>query len=284
MPAGKINSSHLNNQQNLTSCSFYDHFMVFVFGFFISRADHYRMRLLLLFIDEPIPGNVLPELAREIGDIKSSHYYKAMLEVMLRQLQGLENCRIRFCYSPLDAGDATKFWLLPKMSATACETDNVYVTSNAQLKGPQRQEIDFRPQGEGSIAQRLKRAFSEGFSDGYTAIATVDPTCIECGARWINASFAQFHKQTSRDTLIGPGTRGNSYMIALKSQASELFQEIRQTNQDFMSISESKAQQTGRNIELLPPLSTMSSLSDWQRLLDTPLGPALKKALGEPTH
>ena len=73
-------------------------------------------------------------------------------------------------------------------------------------------------------------------------------------------------------------------MIALKSEAPNEIQEIQQTKQGFMSLSESKAQQTGRNIELLPPLDTILSLNDWHRLLDTPLGPALKKALGEPVY
>lgn len=242
------------------------------------------MRLLLLFIDEPTAGKALPELSTEIGATKAVDYYKALVEVMLRQLQGLENCRIRFCYAPHDAGDAIKFWLLPKMLATSCETENVYITSNTQSPELYRQEIDFYPQGEGPLAQRLSRAFSDGFADGYEAIATVDPTCIECGARWINASFAKFHKPTSSDTLIGPSREGSSYMIALKSEAPNVIQEIRQTKQGFMSLSESKAKQTGRNIELLPPLDTILSLNDWHRLLDTPLGPALKKALGEPVN
>ena len=247
------------------------------------------MRLLLLFIDEPIPGKVLPEIEAELGASRASDIYKAMVEVMLRQLQGLENCRIRFCYSPDDACDATKFWLLPEMAATSCETKNVYVTSNSQFPNAQTQEIDFRSQGEGSIDKRLERAFNDGFSDGYREIAIVDPTCIECGARWINASFARLHKETSRDTIIGPSKQGNHYLLALKSAAPELFQETldpkqneQEQKQSLLSISESHAQKIGRETELLPPLSVTSTPSDWQRLLATPLGPALKKALGEP--
>ena len=54
------------------------------------------MRLLLVLINEPIPGEVLPKLAADVGEAKASDYYKALIEVMLRQLQGLEKCRVRF--------------------------------------------------------------------------------------------------------------------------------------------------------------------------------------------
>ncbi|MDG1358053.1 MAG: DUF2064 domain-containing protein [Akkermansiaceae bacterium] len=240
------------------------------------------MRLLLVFIEEPTPGEVLPELAAEVGAEKACHYYKAMVEVMLKQLQGLEKCRIRFCYSPHGASDATRFWLLPQMAATTCETEHLYITSNPSSPELQIQEIDFRAQGGGSMAQRLKRAFSAGFSDGYQEIAIVDPTCIECGARWINASFARFHSETSRDTLIGATDRGDHYILALKSEAPDLFEEADGQSKTRLIISESKAQQLGREVEHLPPLSVTTCLDDWHRLLDSPLGPALKKALGEP--
>lgn len=240
------------------------------------------MRLLLVFIDEPIPGEVLPELTAEVGAEKACDYYKAMVEVMLRQLQGLENCRIRFCYSPIEAHDATKFWLLPHMAAKSSESENVYITTNSSSSDLKHQELDFRPQGEGNLSQRLKRAFADGFSDGYQEIAIVDPTCIECGARWINASFARFHAEAARDTLIGQTGRGNHYLLVLKSEAPELFDETQEDRKALLKISESRAQQIGRQVEHLPPLSVTSTLDDWHRLITTPLGPALKKALGDP--
>ncbi len=237
------------------------------------------MRLLLVFIEEPTPGKVLPEITAKIGAEKACQYYKAMVEVMLKQLQGLEKCRIRFCYSPHGAGDATRFWLLPQIPATRCDIEGLYIASSPEL---QTQEIDFRAQGGGSLAERQRRAFSAGFSDGYQEIAIVDPTCIECGARWINASFARFHGETSRDTLIGASEGGDHYILALNSDAPDLFEQTEEQSKRGLAISDSKARQLGREVERLPPLSVTTCLDDWHRLLDSPLGPALKKALGEP--
>ena len=61
------------------------------------------MRLLLVFLKEPIPGKVKTRLAKDVGEDTAALYYKAIVEVLLKQLRGLENCRIRFCFTPDDA-------------------------------------------------------------------------------------------------------------------------------------------------------------------------------------
>ena len=240
------------------------------------------MRLLLVLINEPIPGEVLPKLAADVGEAKASDYYKALIEVMLRQLQGLEKCRVRFCYSPDDASDAAKFWLLPKMDARSSTTEDLYLAPSPASTAQLPQEVDFRPQGHGDLGQRIQRAFSDAFAEGYQEIALLDPTCIECGARWINATFARFHTKTSRDTVIGPTDKGRYYILALKSEAPELFEDIQWHSEALLSSTEAKAKRAGRNVELLPQLAETTTLEDWQRLLTSPLGAALKKALGEP--
>ncbi|NCF13452.1 MAG: hypothetical protein GWP68_08765, partial [Verrucomicrobiaceae bacterium] len=103
-----------------------------------------------------------------------------------------------------------------------------------------------------------------------------------CGARWINATFARFHTKKSRDTVIGPTDKGRYYILALKSEAPELFEDIPWHSETMLSSTEAKAKHAGRNVELLPQLAETTNLEDWQRLLTSPLGAALKKALGEP--
>jgi glycosyltransferase A (GT-A) superfamily protein (DUF2064 family) len=242
------------------------------------------MRLLLILVNEPVAGEVLPALAADVGEEKARDCYKALVEVMLKQLQGLEKCRIRFCYAPDDADDAVRFWLLAKMGASSSPTEHLYLTSSSHdgKAGDAAQEVDFRPQGKGNMAERIKRAFAEGFSEGYREIALIDPTCVECGARWINATFSRFHPESSRDTIIGPSTNERYYLLALKSDAPELFADIDWDSPGLLSSMQLAAKQAGRNLELLPPLGQTHNLEDWQRLLDSPLGPALKKALGEP--
>ncbi len=239
------------------------------------------MRLLLVVLQEPIPGAVLPKLAAEAGLEKACQYYKALIEVMITQLQGLENCRIRFCYTPEDASDAIKFWLLPRMEACSADEANLYhAPCSSTNENPQ--EIDFYPLRTPSIADGISKAFTDGFAEGFDQIAVLNPTCLECGARWINATFSRLHPETNRDAIIGPTYMDRYYILALKADTPELFAGIPWDSPRLLSLTQTAAEQSRREIELLPPLMETSSLEDWQRLIECPLGPALKKVLGGP--
>lgn len=237
------------------------------------------MRLLLVVIQEPIPGAVLSDLAADVGIEKACEYYKALIGVMVRQLRGLENCRIRFCYTPADAGDAIRFWLLPKMEACAADVADLYHAPFSSVK-EEPQEIDFYPLCTANTADGIREAFTDGFAEGFEQIALIDPTCLECGARWINATFSRLHPESSRDVVLGPTESGRYYILALRAETPELFTDIPWDSPQLLKQTQSAAKRAKRETELLPPLTDTINLQDWQRLLECPLGPALKKALG----
>lgn len=237
------------------------------------------MRLLMVFLKEPIPGEVKTRLASTVGDEEAARRYKALVEVLLRQLQGLENCRIRFCYAPDDADDAIRFWLLPLMNASSGETENVYLAPTA-LGEKYRQEIDFRPQGNGDLGERMQRAFAEAFVDGYEQIAIIGTDCPECGARWINAGFSRMAKDSNHG-MIGPSTDGGYYMLGIKTPCPTLFENISWSEDSVFTDTIAAAESAGLHLEQLPPLSDIDHETDWDKLLAGSLGPAVKKALGE---
>lgn len=237
------------------------------------------MRLLLIFLKEPIPGKVKTRLAADVGDEEAARYYKALVEVQLKQLQGLENCRIRFCYAPDDADDAIRFWLLPQMNGSRGETEDVYLAPTA-LGEKYRQEIDFRPQGDGDLGERMERAFAEGFADGFEEIAVIGTDCPDCGARWINAGFSRMAKE-SRHGMIGPSTDGGYYLLGLKNHSPSLFQNISWSEDNVLELTLTAANKADISLEQLPFLTDVDHLDDWENVLASPLGAALKKALGE---
>ena len=237
------------------------------------------MRLLMIFLKEPIPGKVKTRLASTVGSEEAARYYKALVEVLLRQLQGLENCRIRFCYAPDDANDAIRFWLLPQMNASRGETEHVYLAPTA-LGEKYRQEIDFRPQGGGDLGDRMQRAFAEGFTDGYEKIAVIGTDCPDCGARWINAGFSRMSNENTHG-IIGPSTDGGYYLLGLKTPCPEVFQNITWSEETVLEDTIAQAKGAGLHLEQLPPLTDIDEEDDWNKLLASPLGSAIKKALGE---
>jgi len=245
------------------------------------------MRLLLIFLKEPIPGQVKTRLASDVGQEKAARYYKALVEVLLRQLHGLNNTRIRFCYAPDDADDAIRFWLLPLMSATHGEPDTDHTTNSIFLAptGPasteNTQEIDFHAQGDGDLGYRINRAFAQGFNDGFREIAVIGTDCPDCGARWINSAFARLSGNNNRHGVIGPCPDGGYYLLALKSHTPELFSDIPWSSSKVLSATLTAAENAKLFMDQLPPLSDIDHIDDWHRIMESPLGAALKKALGE---
>ncbi len=240
-----------------------------------------HMRLLLVFLKEPIPGKVKTRLAQDVGDEDASRYYKALVEVLLRQLQGLQDCRIRFCYAPDDAEDAIRFWLLPEMRATSSSTEGLYLAPHSHTVEKPIQEVDFRPQGSGHLGDRLDRALTSAFEEDYNEVAVIGTDCPDCGARWINAAFSRLNSDKGHDLVIGPSTDGGYYLMILKSPAPTLFQNIPWSENDVFEKTAEAAKSAGLNLESLPELSDVDHLSDWERVIASPLGAALKKALGE---
>ena len=215
------------------------------------------MRLLLVMLKEPLEGQVKTRLAASVGDQKATTYYKALVEVLLKQLQGLNHCRIRFCYTPDDARDAVRFWLLPQMNASiSTDHTDLFLAPSSPHLNILDQEIDFRPQGDGNLKNRIERMFQQGFSDDFTEVALIKSDCPECGARWINAAFAHLAADTEK-TILGPDTHGGNYLI-MKSAST-----------------------TAVSTETLPQLTPVVRIDDWLKLRKTPLDAALKKILKE---
>lgn len=237
------------------------------------------MRLLLVFLKEPIPGKVKTRLASSIGEEEATRYYKAMVEVLLKQLRGLIDCRIRFCYAPDDAGDAIRFWLLPEMGATSGEKKDIYLAPVYTEEQHNHQEVDFYPQGDGDLGERMSRAFLNGFSDGYTSIAVIGTDCPDCGARWINAAFSRLEASHSRDGMIGPSEDGGYYLLALKKQAPYLFENIPWSEHNVLEKTMCVAHTKGLTLETLPTLRDVDTIAEWNQLIKSPLGAAIKKAL-----
>lgn len=243
------------------------------------------MRLLLIFLNEPIPGQVKTELASAVGHNEATRYYKALVEVLLKQLHGLNQTRIRFCYAPNDADDAIRFWLLPLMNATAGTGQNnnsgIFLAPISPAATKNSQEVDFHAQGEGDLGERLNRAFSQGFADGYQEIAVIGTDCPDCGARWINSAFARLSGSTQRDAVIGPSASGAYYILALKSHTPEIFANIPWSSSAAFTTTLKAAESAKLTMESLPPLPDVHDIDDWHSVMKSPLGAALKKSLGD---
>ena len=220
------------------------------------------MRLLLVFLKEPLPGQVKTRLATEVGSDKAANIYRAMVRILLQQLGGLEDCRLRFCYAPDDAHEAIKFWILPEI-----------MESKDILLDPDK--IDFHAQGEGDLGQRLTGAMRSAFEEGFQKVAVIGSDCIEISSRWIHAAFAQLSHR--HDAVIGPTPDGGYHLLATKRFLPALFEGIPWSSPATYEVTMERAAEHGIATYALPPLTDIDHLPDYEAALVGPLGRRLEK-------
>ena len=222
-------------------------------------------RLLLVFLTEPLPGRIEnTRLARSFGSGNAARIHRALVRVLLRQLSGLIDCRIRFCFTPDDAHDAVKFWILPEI------IDHAEILLDPGL-------ADFRPQGGGDLSARLQRAFSTAFDDGFKKVAVIGTDCIEISSRWVHAAFSQLNGR--HDAAIGPTPRGGSHLLALQRHHPALFHELPWASSDTFRSTLARAAEHQIPIFQLPPLPVIDRKSEYKAALLGPLGPALRQSM-----
>ena len=219
------------------------------------------MRLLLVFLKEPLPGQVKTRLAAEVGNDKAASIYRAMVRILLQQLGGLDDCWLRLCYAPDDAHDAIKFWILPEIT----ESKDI-------LLDPE--EIDFHAQGEGGLGQRLSRAMRCAFEEGFKKVAVIGSDCIEISSRWVHAAFAQLSPR--HDAVIGPTPDGGYHLLATKRFLPALFEGIPWSSPTTYQETMNRAAEHKIATYALPPLPDIDYLPDYEAALAGPLGSRLE--------
>lgn len=145
------------------------------------------MRLLTLEIREPLPGLVLPAMAAEHGEEEAARRYKAIVITTLRQLRGLQDARLRLLTEPVDAQDAVRFWLLPRLAEQWDHDEAVFRTVGW--------EIDFG-----------------GTAEMFSIEAVGEILCPNLGARWVHAALLGLGRTTH--CVVGPSRCGGEYLRA----------------------------------------------------------------------
>lgn len=146
------------------------------------------MRLLTLEIHEPLPGNVLPHVAEEFGAEEAARRYRAIVITTLRQLRGLVETRLRIVPRPVDADEALRFWLLPRL-ADRWQADGAVFRADGW-------EVDF----------------GGADPENHQVIARGEILCPFLGSRWVHTAMLGLERGTHR--VIGPATSGGEYFHA----------------------------------------------------------------------
>ena len=222
------------------------------------------MRLLIVFLEEPLPHHLEPSLGEIVGTDRADVVSRAAMRLLLTQLSGLERCNLRFCFRPPDAYDAVRFWLLSEIM----DQPDIHLETKT---------VDFRPQPDGDLGTRISHAAGDAFREGYQKIALIGSYCLEISNRWIHATFAQLNEKNA--AVIGPARGGACCLFAMQQHLPSLCCKISWTNPESAEHTIQQASREETSLYQLPKLPTLGSLHDYRSTLSGAMGPRFKHAI-----
>jgi rSAM/selenodomain-associated transferase 1 len=207
-------------------------------AFYPARPLASPERTLLVFAKEPRAGRVKTRLAAEIGAGEAARIYREMGRRIVDQLRDGPYRTIVF-FDPPGAGPEVMEWLGPE-------------------------GLEFLPQAPGDLGSRLEAAFREGFRRG-KLVAVVGTDAPDVDSEVVKNAF---RKLSETDLVLGPATDGGYYLLGLKSEAGELFQDIPWSTPAVLTTTVERAEAMGLSIATLPALSDVDTAEDLKALND----------------
>jgi hypothetical protein len=148
--------------------------------------------LLIIFIKNPVLGQVKTRLAATVGDERALKIYLKLLGHTERVTSSLPVEKVVF-YS--DSVEADDLW-----------DHSIYLK---QLQSP------------GDLGEKMQSAFEWGFESGYKDICIIGSDCLELTPKIIMNGFEAL---ITYDAVLGPTRDGGYYLLGLKKMRAELFQ------------------------------------------------------------
>jgi rSAM/selenodomain-associated transferase 1 len=125
------------------------------------------------------------------------------------------------------------------------------------------QNRQYKPQGEGDLGEKLKRAFDAAFSAGAQSVVTIGCDCPGLAKEHINRAFDALY---FNELVLGPAADGGYYLIGLKRPLAELFENIPWGTDKVFETTVSLAQQLGLSTEILEELHDVDRPEDLKHL------------------
>lgn len=155
--------------------------------------------LVLIFVRAPERGRVKTRLAADVGDEAALRIYETLALQTIDAARGLgDEATVRVCYTPAGAGKAVRGWL-------------------------GEDGLDYRPQGEGGLGERMQSAFRDAFDDGAERVVIVGSDLPEMSADLLREAFDLLERHPA---VLGPALDGGYYLLGLRSPLPAVFRGI----------------------------------------------------------
>lgn len=151
---------------------------------------------LIIFVKNPILGEVKTRLARDIGEVAALEIYHQLL-----------------AHTAKESGP-----LLARVDIFLYFSDHIPLL----LAGFAPQDFRYRQQVGDDLGQRMANAFADIFSAGYAQAVIIGSDCFELQMAHLAAAFAQI-ADAKNDFVIGPALDGGYYLLAMRQLFAPIF-------------------------------------------------------------
>lgn len=192
-----------------------------------------RRDLLIVFVKNPVAGQVKTRLAKTVGDERALKVYLDLLERTHHITLGLKCSKAVF------------------YSREVVDLD-VFEPS-----------IYLKYEQEGSdLGERMLNAFQLAFHREYEKVVIIGSDCYELTQLQIEEAF---RKLDGSDVVLGPATDGGYYLLGMKQMRQELFIDKPWSTSDLLLDTILELKKSGASYELLGTLSDIDTEEDLKR-------------------
>lgn len=153
-----------------------------------------RKEAIIVFVRKPEKGKVKTRLAATIGDDAALYVYQKLLVHTAFVAKGSAIDTFVFYAGEIDEND---LW-----NEVACAK---------------------RIQAETDLGGRMKAAFEEVFTKGYSQAVIIGSDCLQLSTQHVQTAMDELQKH---DVVIGPASDGGYYLLGMKKLHAALFQNI----------------------------------------------------------
>jgi hypothetical protein len=187
-------------------------------------------QIILIFIKNPVEGNVKTRLAVTVGNAASLSIYQSLLRHTQAITKELHAGKIVFYSDNVEDGD---IW-----------DDKIY-KKKLQIGN--------------DLGERMKNAFEDTFEEGKNKVILIGSDCLELTPAIINEAFSILQ---NKDLVVGPATDGGYYLIGMKKLHAPLFQNISWGSGDVLMQTLEAAVKQALTFYLLAELSDLDNEED----------------------
>ncbi|SOD82372.1 TIGR04282 family arsenosugar biosynthesis glycosyltransferase [Spirosoma fluviale] len=184
---------------------------------------------LIVFVKNPVPGQVKTRIARTVGNDKAVAVYRHLLRYTQDVVRSFEvRCGVYY-------GD--------------------FINPDDGWTGYQK----YQQTGE-DLGERMSHAFREQFSAGAEKVVIIGSDCLDITPVHLKQAFDRLN---TTDVVIGPATDGGYYLLGMTQYHPFLFQDMPWSQPELCQRTEAAIRQNGLTFKRLEQLTDIDEWADY---------------------